>query len=68
MAGLVRAKATADQLDKLAARLVQIDRDLMGVCCEHPNPLTLRATDELAAIHRKLRWLRHLIEIEAGRC
>lgn len=68
MAGLVRRAATPDQMDQAIARLAQIDRDLMAVCCEHPNPLTLRACGELAELHRKLRWLRNLIEIEAGRC
>ena len=55
-------------MDATLAHLVQLDRDLLAVCCRNPNPLTLRSVDQLAEIHRKLRQLRHLIEIEAGRC
>ena len=64
----VRHKAPADQVDATIDHLEQIDRALMAVCCRNPNPLTLRSVDQLAEIHRKLRQLRHLIEIEAGRC
>lgn len=68
MAGLVRTKAEADQVEAVLGRLVQLDRDLMSICCADSNPLTLKSVDELARLHRKLRRLRHLIEIEAGKC
>lgn len=68
MAAFLRKRAKGDELDRLTSRLSQLDSDLMAVCCQPSNPLTLHAADEVFRLHRKLRRLRNLIEIEAGKC
>lgn len=65
MKGLVRKTASTAEAVALVARMQRLDRDLIAACCAANNPLTLKAQDELARLHRRMRCLRHQIEIEA---
>jgi hypothetical protein len=63
---LLKQKADTEQAEKVSARIKALDYELMGICCDPKNGLTLRAIDRLARMHRQLRHLRHQIELEAG--
>ncbi|MGP9806463.1 hypothetical protein [Paracoccus sp. NSM] len=67
MKGLLRKRATEAGAAVLIERLQRLDRDLIAACAAPNNPLTVAAQDELARLHRRLRCLRHLIELEAGK-
>lgn len=65
MARMIRKKARLGDVINLAARLKELDRDLMFVS-EFGSTLTLEGADELAAIQRRFRRVRNVIEAELG--
>lgn len=66
MAGFLRKQAAQKQAAEVSARIKALDYELISICCEPENCLTLRAVDQLAKMQRRLRSLRHEIEVEAG--
>ncbi|MBL3611032.1 hypothetical protein [Rhodovulum sulfidophilum] len=65
-ARFLRAKAKPATSAEVIADLIEIERLIRIVCTREGNPLTLRAADELAKTHRRIRNLRYRIESEAG--